>query len=151
MQLQSESNPSLNTVTAYEQGMIAVNAVAYRHAVWFAPQGAVQSLPVTDIEQITPAMLKQMAGVPNVTVDPLAFLEAAENATPVLSDDVAQQAAQIVLIGTGARQRFLPTALLQTLTRLGIGVETMSTPAAARTYNILMMEGRRVVAVLLPL
>jgi uncharacterized protein len=33
---------------------------------------------------------------------------------------------------------------------LGIGVETMDTPAACRTYNILASEGRRVVAALLP-
>jgi len=56
-----------------------------------------------------------------------------------------------VLIGTGSAQRFLPAALLHTMTRAGVGVETMSTPAAARTYNILMMEGRRVVAALFPL
>jgi len=146
MQLQSETSPGLNTVTAYGAGYVEVNAVAYRHAICVAPQGQVQSLPIHSATGISAAMLRHMAGLEGVAVDPLAFLDAGDKPPP-LPDTVAQ----IVLIGTGAQQQFLPADVLQTLTLAGVGVETMSTPAAARTYNILMMEGRRVVAALFPL
>ena len=53
---------------------------------------------------------------------------------------------EILLLGTGARQRFAAPALLEALYRAGIGVEAMSTPAACRTYNILVAEDRKVAA-----
>lgn len=56
---------------------------------------------------------------------------------------------EIVLIGTGASQQFLHPRLTQVLFAQNIGVETMNTAAACRTYNIIMGEGRRVVAALL--
>ena len=55
---------------------------------------------------------------------------------------------EIVLLGTGARLEFPDRALLAPLTRVGIGVEVMDTPAACRTYNLLLAEGRNVVAAL---
>lgn len=57
--------------------------------------------------------------------------------------------AQIVLLGTGQRQRFPQPQLLRVLLQAGIGVEVMDTSAACRTYNVLMMEGRLVAAALL--
>ncbi len=67
-------------------------------------------------------------------------------------DDFAQIAAlgcEVLLFGTGRRQRFPPPALLQPLMAARIGVEVMDTAAACRTYNILMAEGRNVAAALL--
>jgi len=151
MQLQSETSPGLNTVTAYGAGYVQVNAVAYRHAICVSPQGQVQRLPVNSASDISAAMLRQMAGLEDAALDPLAFLDAADAIAAAWTNDAADTAAQIVLIGTGVQQQFLPADLLQTLTLAGVGVETMSTQAAARTYNILMMEGRRVVAALFPL
>lgn len=58
-------------------------------------------------------------------------------------------APEVLLVGTGARQQFLPPALVRALARRGIGVEVMETLAAARTYNVLVGEGRRVVAALI--
>jgi uncharacterized protein len=55
----------------------------------------------------------------------------------------------VLLLGTGAQQHFPHPRLYQQLTRAGIGVECMDTPAACRTYNILVAEGRRVVAAIL--
>lgn len=56
---------------------------------------------------------------------------------------------EILIVGTGAAQRFLPGELLATLSKGGIGVEVMDTAAACRTYNILLSEDRKVVAALL--
>ena len=58
---------------------------------------------------------------------------------------------EVVLLGTGARQAFLPPAQLAPFYRRGVGIELMTTDAACRTFNILASEGRRVVAALLPI
>ncbi len=55
----------------------------------------------------------------------------------------------LVILGTGERQQFPSPALYQNLIAAGIGVEVMATPAACRTYNILLTEGRQVAAALL--
>ena len=55
----------------------------------------------------------------------------------------------IVLLGTGAAQRFPMPALARRLTTAQVGLEVMDTAAACRTYNILAAEGRRVAAALL--
>jgi len=56
---------------------------------------------------------------------------------------------EIVLLGTGRRLQFPASEVSQTCHEAGIGLEVMDTGAACRTYNILAMEGRRVVAALL--
>jgi uncharacterized protein len=55
----------------------------------------------------------------------------------------------MVIFGSGQRIRFPQAALLRPLIEQGIGVETMDTPAACRTYNILAGEGRHVIVALL--
>lgn len=55
----------------------------------------------------------------------------------------------VVLLGTGAKQRFPHPRLYRALTDAGIGIECMSTPAACRTYNILVAESRKVAAAIL--
>ena len=52
--------------------------------------------------------------------------------------------AEIVLFGSGDRQRFPRPELLKALIAKGIGLEVMDTQAACRTYNILVAEGRHV-------
>ncbi len=56
---------------------------------------------------------------------------------------------EIVVLGTGARQRFPSPALYTPIMTRGIGFEIMDTAAACRTYNILMSEGRRIAAALM--
>jgi uncharacterized protein len=55
----------------------------------------------------------------------------------------------VVLFGSGAALRFPHPRLTRRLAEAGIGVETMDTPAACRTFNILAAEGRKVAAALL--
>lgn len=57
---------------------------------------------------------------------------------------------EIILLGTGAQQRFPHPRLTQALMERRIGIEIMDTGAACRTYNILVSEGRSVAAALLP-
>jgi uncharacterized protein len=56
---------------------------------------------------------------------------------------------EIVVIGSGTRQRFPDPALLAAVLSRGIGCEVMDTGAACRTYNVLASEGRKVVAALM--
>jgi uncharacterized protein len=56
---------------------------------------------------------------------------------------------EVVIFGSGSRLRFASPALTRALIEQGIGVETMDTAAACRTYNVLASEGRSVVAALL--
>ena len=56
---------------------------------------------------------------------------------------------EILLFGTGKQQRFPHPRLYRELIHAGVGVEFMDTPAACRTYNILMAEDRNVVAAVL--
>lgn len=56
---------------------------------------------------------------------------------------------EVLLLGTGSRQHFPHPRLYRALTNAGIGVECMDTPAACRTYNILVEEDRKVVAAIL--
>ncbi|WP_295453523.1 Mth938-like domain-containing protein [uncultured Thiodictyon sp.] len=58
---------------------------------------------------------------------------------------------ELIVLGTGPTQVFGNPSLYRALMQRRIGVEWMDTGAACRTYNILMAEGRRVVAGLLPL
>lgn len=142
MLLQKESSPGLNTVTAYGAGYVEINGEAYRHPVRFGPEGSIEQWQVTDVAQLTVAALREIAGIETAAADPLAFLEGRET--------IAPGAVEIVLIGTGTRQIMLPQSVTAPLLRMGVGVEAMSTQAAARTYNILMSEGRRVIAALIP-
>jgi len=57
---------------------------------------------------------------------------------------VAELAPELLLLGTGPRQRFPAPHLYAALTARGIALEAMDTGAACRTYNILLTEGRRV-------
>ena len=64
-------------------------------------------------------------------------------------EQLAQVQAEVVIFGSGARIRFPQAAWLQPLMARRIGIETMDTPAACRTYNILAQEGREVAVALL--
>ncbi len=63
--------------------------------------------------------------------------------------DIAAHEADIVLLGTGARQHMVDPWYMAWFAARGMGLEVMDTFAACRTYNILAAEGRRVVAALI--
>lgn len=56
----------------------------------------------------------------------------------------------VLFVGTGADVAYLPDELVDRLQDAGIGVEAMASPAACRTYNVLLSEGRRVALALIP-
>lgn len=73
----------------------------------------------------------------------------AEHFALLAPQEAAAPRPELVLFGSGTRLRFPRPAWLRPLIEAGIGVETMDTAAACRTWNILTGEGRRVLAALL--
>lgn len=70
----------------------------------------------------------------------------------LVSDDfeaVLELRPEVVIFGSGPRLRFASPSLYRPLIERRIGIETMDTAAACRTYNVLASEGRAVVAALL--
>lgn len=76
--------------------------------------------------------------------------QAFEGLVPTDFEQLLAHDPELVIFGSGSKLRFPRPALYAALVKAGIGLETMGTGAACRTYNILVQEGRRVVAVLLP-
>ncbi|MBR9766021.1 MAG: hypothetical protein GYB53_21520 [Rhodobacteraceae bacterium] len=56
----------------------------------------------------------------------------------------------VILLGTGPEMRPVPATLRAALDEAGIGIEPMATPTACRSFNVLLSEGRRIAAALLP-
>ncbi len=148
MKLHSDPSSALNTVTAYGDDYIEVNSVPYSHAVWFGPEGPIHQWSVRAIDEVTAATLRQPAGLIAAPNEPLVFLDAGD-CPP--ADIPGPDSPEVLIVGTGLRQHLLHPAVCATITRVGIGVEAMDTQAAARTYNILMSEGRRVIVALMPI
>jgi uncharacterized protein len=75
---------------------------------------------------------------------------AAIDPAPLVSA-LTEAGADLCLFGCGERMEQVPGALRQALKDAGIGADSMATGAAARTFNMLMGEGRAVAAYLVPL
>lgn len=110
-----------NLFTAYGEGYVQVNQQRFESSVLVMPEQLIADWPPRSLEQLTAAHFKHIA-----------------NLQP-----------EIVLLGTGNMLRFPHPRLSNPLSQAHIGFEVMDTYAAARTYNILMGEGRRVLAALL--
>jgi uncharacterized protein len=110
-----------NAITRHEPG-----------ALWVGPERFERSLLVPWVGEVKPWA--------PATVEELA----AEH-----FDQVLGMKPELVIFGSGPRLRFVSPALLRSLIERGIGVETMDTAAACRTYNVLVAEGRSAVAALL--
>jgi uncharacterized protein len=70
-----------------------------------------------------------------------------EDVEPILA---AAEDVDVLLMGTGAEIAHAPEAVRERLEAAGIGVEVMASPAACRSYNVLLGEGRRVALAVLP-
>jgi len=121
LKLHADPPTTLTTVTAYGPGFIEINNVRYTCAVRVAPDRSPAEWNVAGFDALR-----------------------AEDFAALLED-----MPDVVLLGTGTRQRFPRAGLAAPLARARVGLEVMDTQAACRTYNILVAEGRRVLAVLL--
>ena len=76
-------------------------------------------------------------------------VDSVENITEQHLEKVLDLKPELVLIGTGAKQKFLPPRQMMFFYSRNIGLEVMTTDAACRTFNVLASESRKVVAALI--
>ena len=107
-----------NLFTGYGEGYVSVNDRRYQGNLVVAPDHDVSLWSAESFESLTSA-----------------HFEALLELKP-----------EIVILGTGERQRFPRPQVTRVLAEAAVGFEAMDTRAACRTYNILMAEGRAVVA-----
>lgn len=122
MKLQPDKS-NAPTINAYGPDWIEVNGLQHK-----------QSVVVSSLE-----------GLPSWTWQPNNFAQLDVQAF----ESLAQDGVELVILGCGKRLQFPPAALMAPLIAKGIGLESMDTAAACRTYNILASEGRKVLAALL--
>jgi uncharacterized protein len=120
LKLHADTPTALNTVTAYGPGFIEINKIRHTAAVLLTP------------DRVEPWAVENFDALAETDFERL------RDCHP-----------EVALLGTGSRQRFPHPRLVRSLSNARIGLEVMTTPAACRTYNILMAEGRRVAAALL--
>jgi uncharacterized protein len=146
LKLHTDTNSALNTVTGYGNGFVEINKVRFDHAIAFGPQGEIARWSALSFIDISTDLLLAAARLSLAPLDPMAFLEAEDGGVPQVVGDKPE----VLLIGTGSKQMMLPHHIVAPLLKIGVGVESMTTQAAARTFNILMAEGRQVIAALIP-
>ena len=121
MKLQSDPHSGANTITGYGDGYIEINKIPYSHAVLLSSDGEILEWAVKSFEELSSSDFAQMASLKP----------------------------ELIIIGTGKRQRFPKPELLKTLIEAKLGFEIMDSQAACRTYNILVGEGRQVLLALI--
>ena len=109
------------TVTGYGPGWLAVERSKFTTSMLVGSDALLQPWECTRFEDLTAAHFAQLAELP----------------------------VEVIVFGSGSKFRFVPQAWLAPLMARRIGVETMDTQAACRTYNVLAQEGRPVLAALL--
>lgn len=121
LKLQPEQADGVNIVSSYDDAGVTINGQTWRCSVLLPYQGTVAAWPVPSMAELTSAHIDEITAL-----DP-----------------------ELVILGSGPKLKFASPAVLQPLMARRIGVETMDTRAACRTYNILVSEGRRAVAILM--
>jgi len=121
LKLQPDRIEGVNVISGLIPGAVSANGTTYRHPIVVPWLGEIAPWGESGFEGLTPADF----------------------------DRLADHQPELVIFGSGARLRFAPPALLRARMARRIGIETMDTAAACRTYNVLAGESRRVVAALL--
>ena len=110
-----------NLFTGYGEGYVAINNERHERSVVVSPDAPVQDWSPQSFETLGADDLRA----------------------------VLELKPEIVIVGTGKTLRFPPGTVTRVLVDARVGYEIMDTKAACRTYNILMAEGRHVVAAIL--
>ena len=112
--------PEAQSITGYGPGWIGIDNEKITESVILSSRGLRIAWPCARFEDLTPEHFAQLAPLD----------------------------AELVIFGSGTRTRFAKPQWLQPLIARRIGVESMDTHAACRTFNILAGEGRHVIAAL---
>ena len=120
MKLQPDQS-EVQSISGYGPGWVSVNGENITSSVIIGSRGQRMSWPAGRFEELDAGHFAQLASLES----------------------------EVVIFGSGARLRFPQGAWLKPLMARRIGIETMDTAAACRTYNILAQEGRNVAVALL--
>jgi uncharacterized protein len=118
VKFQPDQLDGVNNITRYDVDNLRVNADLHTASVLVPWVGETRPWNVTSVDDLTPAHFEAL-----LEFDP-----------------------EVVIFGSGPRLKFVSPALYRSLIDRRIGVETMDSGAACRTYTVLANEGRRVVA-----
>ena len=121
MKLHSDDNQQYQTVTGYDASGVEINAERFNYSLLVMPETPPRPWNVTRFEDLTAEHFEQ----------------------------IAADEPDVVILGTGERQRFVHPRLVKSLLDKRTGVESMDSQAACRTYNVLMGEGRKVTLALI--
>ncbi|VXC73204.1 Mth938-like domain-containing protein [Massilia sp. 9I] len=121
MKLHSDNTQQYQTVTGYDASGVEINAERFNYSLTVMPEVPPRAWPVARFEDLTAAHF----------------------------EEIAADKPDVVVLGTGERQRFVHPKLVASLSALHVGVDCMDSQAACRTYNVLMGEGRKVTLALI--
>jgi uncharacterized protein len=122
MKFQPDSLDGTNAVSRVESDAVWVNGQRFEGSLLVPWQGPVLAWEAASLQTLTPLHFERL-----LVLRP-----------------------ELVIFGSGARLSFIAPALYRGLIEARVGLETMDSAAACRTYNVLAAEGRSVVAALLP-
>jgi uncharacterized protein len=120
VKLHAAASSARNVITAYGEDFVAVNGQRHQSSLLVLP------------DRLLPWNVSEFTKLTKQDFDQLRTLQA-----------------EILLLGTGPKQRFPDPRLTAPLAAAGIGIEVMDLKAACRTFNILAAEERKVAAALL--
>ncbi len=121
MKLHLNTTDGLNTITAHGPGFVMINQNRHADALIVMPDKLIAPWHIADIDAIGLA-----------------------DFAPVM-----ELKPELVVFGSGATFRFPDARIMAAFSKAKIGFDVMDTPAACRTYNVLMSEGRNVAAAIL--
>ena len=121
MKLHASTTKQYQTVTGYDELGVEINAERFEFSLIVMPETAPRPWNAPTFDALTAAHFEQ----------------------------IEADRPDVVILGTGARQRFVHPRLVASLSARHIGVECMDSKAACRTYNVLMGEGRKVTLALI--
>jgi uncharacterized protein len=121
MKIQPDRAEGRNQITRMEDQAIWVNHQAFHTSILIPHEAPVQVWSAKTVESLTPSDMEAL-----IALRP-----------------------ELIILGTGSILSFPDSALIARIYQAGIGFEAMSTPAACRTFNVLVSEGRQVLGAMM--
>ena len=118
MKLAEDDNPSTYIINGYDNENIIINKKSYNQSLILMPNALNSTWPISSIEQLSDSLLQ-----------------------PLLINNP-----ELILLAFTHNAQLPPTSAIACLTKLNLGYEIMSIPAACKTFNLLSSEGRHVSA-----
>lgn len=114
----TEDHTTSTLITEYTPEFIRIQEKMYESSILITPTEKILPWPVRHLDELTQQLCEEMI----------------------------QYRPEIVIIGTGEKHLFPDLDIIRFFDNYHMGIEMMSTSAACRTYNVLLLEGRKIIA-----